>query len=370
MIGADYQKSGAALAIGLSHVHISSMTGPIDDTKVIDAALRYGGSITGRYCDEVVRAPFSPDREIAHPAGCYVSSPYHDNWISVRRWRDGISIGEGTVFDLKRKTRGTVGDFSEGARSRMLRYLREARADYKMFGTLTVGQEYGDAKSFRKVVDRWLVFALRAMQRAAKERYQDPAECSIFWFIEFQARGAPHLHIFYTHYVNWAVFAFGWARICGRFGFCDADQSRVERFSRTSTRFERFRSGFRGVLSYARKYAAKSEQKQAPTGYWQGRFWGVRGLRSRGSCHVVATRRTDAYKPFKRLRSYLDDMVSAGLMRKFPWSRGDGAVYALIRGQFTDLPKDRLQIERELAWMISLLNSGSISGTTKMCSKQ
>lgn len=350
---------GASLAIGLSKVHISSQSFDVGHEVVVDAALRSGASIEGCYSDAVVRVPWLPPREVVHPAGCFVSAPFHDDWISVRRWRDGISIGEGPVFDSRGvKKRGGVEKFSDGARRRMLRYLREAKADYRYFGTLTVGADWAGAADFRKAVDRWLVFALRTMQRAARDSFRDPSECSIFWFVEFQKRGAPHLHIFYTHFVNWQPLAFGWAKICQRFGFADDDPAKTVPFSMTSTRFEKFKTGFKGVLSYARKYAVKNEQKEAPEGYWKGRFWGVRGFRRRGSCHVVATRRTDAYRPFGKLKKRLDDMVDAGLMRKWKWERGDGAVYSLIRGEWMDYPGERLEVEREIAWMISLLNSG------------
>lgn len=219
----------------------------------------------------------------------------------------------------------------------MVRFLEEADADYRYLGTLTVAGEFSeDSADFRSAVDRWLTWFQRAQEREAQAAGDDPTRESVFWWVEFQNRGAPHLHIFYTRRVPWEAAAKKWELQCKKFGLCDPDD---DRFWRTSTKFEKLRHGWRSSVSYARKYAAKAEQKRPPEGYWNGRMWGVRGNRKRGSCHI-----TRSYKPggpsVSGLVKNLDLYVKAGILRRIYWEKGNGACYYL-RGnmEWSDYPE-------------------------------
>jgi hypothetical protein len=100
----------------------------------------------------------------------------------------------------------------------------------------------------------------------------DDGTYSAFWFLEFQARGAPHFHIFCTWSPNKEWVAKTWYFIVG---------SEDDRHLRAGTRVEFIRSGRAGTISYASKYAAKQEQKDVPSDYENvGRFWGVYGRRA------------------------------------------------------------------------------------------
>jgi hypothetical protein len=225
-------------------------------------------------------------------------------------------------------------------------------------GTLTVGADFSaDGADFKRAIDLFLVWFLRAQQRLAGVAGSDPGCESIFWFAEFQARGAPHLHFFYTRRVPWQDSARKWAEICGKHGLCASD---LEKFAKTSTRFETLRGGNRAARSYARKYARKQEQKQIPEGYdWAGRWWGVRGLRKRGSCHVVAVSGSPGFGKVVELRAELNKLAEAGFLRRFRWPEGDGEVFVPWKkengepaGCWADMPGVAARIELVLSWLI------------------
>lgn len=88
------------------------------------------------------------------------------------------------------------------------------------------------------------------------------------WFLEFQARGAPHIHVFLTGPVDKCAVAHAWCRIVN---------SGDPRHLVAGTRIEWLRSP-NAVGTYAAKYAAKREQKEVPEEYISvGRFWGMFG---------------------------------------------------------------------------------------------
>ena len=94
-------------------------------------------------------------------------------------------------------------------------------------------------------------------------------ELEYLWFLEFQRRGAPHIHILLrgarvcSTMQQWVSET--WYRICG---------TGDERHLRAGTRLERVRSP-NGARNYAVKYAHKMTQKHVPENYRNvGRFWG------------------------------------------------------------------------------------------------
>jgi len=290
-----------------------------------------------------------PALECMHGTGPVVFEAAPPRWISARIWRGGISVGTG-IHPRAGRARGDVVAFSEGSAKRMLRYLQEAEADYAYMGTLTVAGDFSsDGDAFREAVDRFLVWFQRAQRRTAGA---DRDRCSIFWWVEFQARGAPHLHFFFTHFVPWKESAAAWARACVRVGLCPIDEE--SKFVQTSTRLEKLRGGWRAACAYARKYARKTEQKQVPEGYsWHGRWWGVRGLRSRVSCHVCR-----GYEPGeisdRGIRRRLDEAVDRGELRRIRWEKGDGATYFLPRGvEWAELSELQALVYRFMVQMLS-----------------
>jgi hypothetical protein len=99
---------------------------------------------------------------------------------------------------------------------------------------------------------------------------------SALWFLEFQARGAPHVHLILfdcvlSHAVRRSLR--GW---CGRaWSSIVGNPSKKEqaKHCRAGTQVARMKKKHFG---YAKKYASKMEQKQVPEDFQRvGRFWGV-----------------------------------------------------------------------------------------------
>lgn len=185
--------------------------------------------------------------------------------IKVYTGREGFSVGLPSKGNEQPVPRGTIGEFSGASTKRLIRYLVNSAADYSYFGTLTLADDILSSSQFRAARDRFLTWFMRAQRRIA--HHEQKGQQSICWFLEFQQRGAPHLHFYYTTPVPWKEAASIW---------CDAiDQPWA---FNTSTKFEKLRD--KNLSSYAAKvkYAAKADQKKLPDGQLgYGRFWGVRG---------------------------------------------------------------------------------------------
>lgn len=92
---------------------------------------------------------------------------------------------------------------------------------------------------------------------------------SAFWFLEFQARGAPHFHLFTDNPVQARELSRKWYEVVG---------SKDEKHLRAGTQIQKIRKPH-AIAAYAAKYATKSEQKTVPEGYRNvGRFWGGFGI--------------------------------------------------------------------------------------------
>jgi hypothetical protein len=88
------------------------------------------------------------------------------------------------------------------------------------------------------------------------------------WFLEFQERGAPHIHAFLTGPVSKESVAAAWYQIV---------RSGDIKHLRAGTRIEALRS-VNACGAYASKYAAKQSQKVVPVEFRSvGRFWGLFG---------------------------------------------------------------------------------------------
>jgi hypothetical protein len=130
--------------------------------------------------------------------------------------------------------------------------------------TLTYPAEYpGDGAAVKKHLQRFLKWIKK-----------ETNGCQYLWFLEFQDRGAPHIHILITypvpkyrrHRVLW------YARIATRwYQIVDSGDTNHRK---AGTRTEALRSP-EGGSHYAVKYAYKMRQKKVPEGYQRcGRFWG------------------------------------------------------------------------------------------------
>jgi len=165
--------------------------------------------------------------------------------------------------------RSVIDGFSAGSGRRMRSYLRECLAEYSYMCTLTYpGFFPSDGPSVKEHLRRFC----QELKRYQAKRGGDPERFSAFWFLEFQERGAPHFHLFLTDQFPAKWIASTWYFIV---------RSDDHRHLQAGTRIESIRSGHKGIMAYASKYAAKQEQKVVPEGYEKvGRFWGVYGRRA------------------------------------------------------------------------------------------
>ena len=156
--------------------------------------------------------------------------------------------------------------------------------------TLTYGQNY--PLEGRRIKDDWNAFVLSMRRNFGPFEY--------FWFLEFQDRGAPHLHVCLSIGppcdADREIMADLWARIAERYNFpftrCRWQQGVLCPVSEEGTRDPVRRNhkrravweGIRerdGAIRYVVSYATKPRQKEVPKEYRNvGRFWATsRGVK-------------------------------------------------------------------------------------------
>lgn len=187
---------------------------------------------------------------------------------------------------VDRPTRGVISSLTGKARGRMMKYLLTAKARYTGFVTLTTPHVETDGRLFKKALSRMLDWMLLELKKGG-----EPDEQSIVWVLEFQERGAPHVHALVTGWIGKAALSRQWAKVL--FETMANDPSRsydladlhdlAEKARDAGTSIEAIRSK-KGIRVYMAKYAAKAEQKDVPAEYRNvGRFWGVRGNSEKSS---------------------------------------------------------------------------------------
>jgi len=239
------------------------------------------------------------------------------------------------------ESRGDVRSFSPDSGRRMRSYLRECRAKYITMVTLTYpqghGYEGGSAKRDLKVFIQWLKRACPQNERKV---------FSVFWFMEFQDRGAIHFHLLTTAFIHKDRVAHRWYEIVG---------SEDDRHLRAGTRVEAIRLGKKGMCSYASKYAAKQSQKVPPDEFgWVGRFWGVAGYREREAAVLTLCDENIGYEPVQRhiedLYLDIEDGVFSGKCSVVPTADPTFLIISIKYDEF------REQIRRHL-WLARLQQS-------------
>jgi hypothetical protein len=223
-----------------------------------------------------------------------------DDKSQVLNHQDNIGVlyrASGNLFICKQvsktvphsfvNSRSVIREFSVGSAIRMRRYLRECRADYRYMVTLTYPCGFeSDGIISKNHLRRFMQEIQRNFKRdhSSISRAVDtaPQRLSLFWFLEFQERGAPHYHILSTHRLDKDWVSKRWYEIV---------DSEDIRHLHAGTRCEKLCSGRAGTVKYATKYASKQEQKVIPVGYENaGRFWGVYGDRWCVAADTMVTR--------------------------------------------------------------------------------
>lgn len=224
-------------------------------------------------------------------------------------------------------SRSSVHEFSAGSAVRMRRYLRECLAEYQNMVTLTYP---GFFESNGAIVKDHLRRFLQELKRKNdRENPLDVMRHSAFWFLEFQERGAPHFHLFTTHYASKDWVSKTWYRIVN---------SEDPRHLAAGTRCEKLERGRSGLISYAQKYANKQCQKVVPKNYENvGRFWGVSGYRATMSADTFVSRddrRSGGVRSSeKKLFEEVEDGINEGVIAVFKKVPGEVAIYILLNNQ-------------------------------------
>lgn len=158
---------------------------------------------------------------------------------------------------------------------------------------------------------------LKAFREALRRGFPD---VSMLWFLEFQRRGAPHIHIMLRGIRVWRNMQLWvsrtWYRICG---------TGDPRHLAAGTRLERVRNP-NGARNYAVKYAYKMRQKVVPPNYRNvGRFWGhSRDVRPVMRCETQCTN---------------DDLVGALESTGWAYLKGETVRYHTLYGAAPMLTK-------------------------------
>lgn len=177
-------------------------------------------------------------------------------WVVVR---NGRGFGEPP---RGKKGDGTIKKLSFRARARMLLMATETGVEFRSMMTLTYGLDFPrDGKRVKSDLNKFLNWVRRVLG------------CEYLWFLEFQKRGAPHVHILLAvESGDRYEFAKRWCEIAS-----DDWRERLKIFRVHSNQLQwqnARREG--GMIRYVAKYATKPGQKIVPRNYQNvGRFWGV-----------------------------------------------------------------------------------------------
>lgn len=163
--------------------------------------------------------------------------------------------------------RGVIKELTRKSVGRMKLHIRNTGMEHtKAFLTLTYPDNFPTdgvlVKRHFDLMKRWL------KRHGIK---------SGIWFLEFQARGAPHFHCFLPGYPVGGVNAvsLAWFNIVGSSDLKHLAWHRGELSGRSCLEFFRHPHA---ASAYATKYATKMEQKAVPKDYQSvGRFWGSWG---------------------------------------------------------------------------------------------
>ena len=156
--------------------------------------------------------------------------------------------------DENKNGKGHIDRLTQRSRNRLKFIASNTSIDFDFITTLTYPRKFpSDGKLVKKHLD------LIKKYMVAKGMGQH------LWFLEFQKRGAPHVHILHEGAVCKEWLSKTWYRVVG---------SGDERHLRAGTNSQKVRK-YRGGNRYAVKYSSKTYQKDVPEDYQNvGRFWG------------------------------------------------------------------------------------------------
>jgi len=162
--------------------------------------------------------------------------------------------------------RGSIKQLSYKSRRRLAFTALNANADFTTMLTLTYPAVYpGTGKTVKRHLNAFLT-ALRRVFNPVK----------YLWFLEFQKRGAPHVHILIDH----EIIEMEPCRIWASQTWYSIVDSQDKKHLGAGINWRRV-THKNGAAHYAVKYSMKPYQKWVPAGFQDvGRFWGTsRGVK-------------------------------------------------------------------------------------------
>lgn len=184
---------------------------------------------------------------------------YEKTVTAIRRRREIVVFEKGTPLLMTSliPKRGIVTEFSKSSSARLRRTVNNTWCNWRAMWTMTYRTTPEDGAQVKGDMRKlW--------ERLRRKGYLEAN--AIIWWIEFQARGAAHIHCLTTGWLDKQWLATNWADIT------DGD-------ARVCTRVEALRNPD-AAGAYAAKYASKKEQKIAPDWFGPvGRWWGYVGTR-------------------------------------------------------------------------------------------
>lgn len=202
-----------------------------------------------------------------YPARTQAVKTWHiGHVVGVRIYRnDVVVVRSGAPPPPSQPERGEVMEFSTASRKRLAFVCSNTAVEFRTMITLTYPREYpSDGRVVKKHLNHFLITYRR-----------EYGPCSYLWFLEFQARGAPHIHLLTdVPLPRRDKDALGLVRLRISTIWYNIVGSRDSRHLAAGTRTETIRKKD-GARHYGVKYAQKMRQKIVPEDYRNvGRFWG------------------------------------------------------------------------------------------------
>jgi len=160
--------------------------------------------------------------------------------------------------------RGDVREFSRASRQRLAFVASNTSVTFRTLVSLTYPKEYpSDGRQVKRNLRAFLAWMRRNWPG-----------CEYLWFLEFQQRGAPHIHVLTDYPLPSKAAQLTMVRVQVAIRWADICATGDPLHYKAGTRVEKLRSS-RGGAHYAVKYAQKMQQKRVPPDYRNcGRFWG------------------------------------------------------------------------------------------------
>lgn len=186
--------------------------------------------------------------------------------VAIIQYRSGWKVERKSLIDYRPPPRENgilIKELSRRSLSKLAFTAMNTESDFASMITLTYPAQYpSDGRQVKQHLNKFLTYMRR---KVGKFEY--------LWFLEFQARGAPHFHILTTLKASnkdRETMAEIWADIVSE---TDIEWDKVKRVHNHKSSWERIRSKH-GAQAYALKYALKTRQKIVPEQYQNvGAFW-------------------------------------------------------------------------------------------------